>query len=155
MDASRYVKNTSQSDLVLNTPFAIIRTWDTNSFKKVNFISKAQADSLLVPIKHYQNNPSTKPNVVIFIIESFAREYNGAFNKGTKIPGYESYTPFVDSLAQHSLIFTNAYANGWKSIHGVSSVIAGIPSFQDAFYIVTLSKTKNRILGFDFKKSRL
>ena len=52
---------------------------------------------------------------------------------GTKIPGYESYTPFVDSLAQHSLIFTNAYANGWKSIHGVSSVIAGIPSFHDAF----------------------
>jgi uncharacterized membrane protein len=31
------------------------------------------------------------------------------------------------------LIFTNAYANGWKSIHGMSSVISGIPSFKDAF----------------------
>ena len=133
LDASRYVKNPSQSDVVLNTPFAIIRTWDTNSFKKINLVSKAQVDSLLVPIKHYKNNPSTKPNIVIFIIESFGREYNGAFNKGTKIPGYKGYTPFVDSLAQHSLIYTNAYANGWKSIHGVSSVIAGIPSFQDAF----------------------
>ena len=133
LDASRFVTNVSQSDIVLNTPFAIIRTWDTNTFKKVNFVSKAQIDSLLVPIKHYQNNPSTKPNIVIFIVESFAREYNGAFNKGTKIPGYQGYTPFIDSLAQHSLIFTNAYANGWKSIHGVSSVIAGIPSFQNAF----------------------
>ncbi len=133
LDASRYVKNSSQADVVLNTPFAIIRTWNTNTFKIVNYMPKAEADRLLVPIKHYQNNPQTKPNVVIFIIESFAREYNGAFNKGTKIPGYEGYTPFVDSLAQHSLIFTNAYANGWKSIHGVSSVIAGIPSFQDAF----------------------
>lgn len=133
LDGSRYVKNSSQADLVLNTPFAIIRTWDLNTFKKVNLVSSAQVDSLLVPIKHYQNNPPSKPNIVVFIIESFGREYNGAFNMGTKIPGYESYTPFVDSLAQHSLIFTNAYANGWKSIHGVSSVIAGIPSFHDAF----------------------
>ena len=133
LDASRYVKNSSQADVVLNTPFAIIRTWNTNTFKKVNLVSKAQVDSLLVPIKQYKNNPVTKPNIVIFILESFAREYNGAFNKGTKIPDYQGYTPFVDSLAQHSLIFTNAYANGWKSIHGVSSVIAGIPSFKDAF----------------------
>jgi phosphoglycerol transferase MdoB-like AlkP superfamily enzyme len=133
LDASRYVSNVAQSDIVLNTPFAIIRTWGTNTFKKVNLVSKAEVDKLLIPIKHYQNNPPTKPNVVIFILESFAREYNGAFNKGTKIPDYEGYTPFVDSLAQHSLIFTNAYANGWKSIHGVSSVIAGIPSFQNAF----------------------
>ena len=133
LDASRYVKNLSQADLVLNTPFAIIRTWDSNTFKKVNLVSKAKVDSLLLPIKHYQNNPPTKPNIVIFIIESFAREYIGAFNKGTKITDFVSYTPFVDSLAQHSLIFTNAFANGYKSIHGVSSVIAGIPSFKDAF----------------------
>lgn len=133
LDASRFTKNSGQADVVLNTPFAIIRTWNTNTFKKVNLVSKAEVDSLLVPIKHYRNNPPTKPNIVIFIIESFGREYNGAFNKGTKIPGYESYTPFVDSLAQHSLIYTNAYANGWKSIHGMSSVIAGIPSFENAF----------------------
>lgn len=133
LDASRYVQNAGQADVVLNTPFAIIRTWNANTFKKVNFLPKATIDSLLVPIKQYKNNPPTKPNIVVFILESFAREYNGAFNKGTKIPDYESYTPFVDSLAQHSLIYTNAYANGWKSIHGMSSVIAGIPSFKDAF----------------------
>ena len=133
LDASRYVTNSSQADVVLNTPFAIIRTWDTNSFKIEHYMAKSQVDQLVVPIKQYHNNPSSKPNVVVFILESFAREYNGAFNKGTTIPDYEGYTPFVDSLAQHSLIFTNAYANGWKSIHGMSSIIAGIPSFKDAF----------------------
>ncbi|MCA0347911.1 MAG: LTA synthase family protein [Bacteroidetes bacterium] len=133
LDASRYVTNASQSDFVLNTPFAIIRTWSSNTFKKINLVSKQTIDSLLVPIKHYQNNPSTKPNIVIFILESYGREYSGAFNRNTKIPDYEGYTPFIDSLAQHSLIYTNAYANGWKSIHGVSSIIAGIPSFEEAF----------------------
>lgn len=133
LDASRYVQNSSQADVVLNTPFAIIRTWNTNTFKKVNFVTQSQIDTLIAPIKQYKNNPPSKPNVVILILESFAKEYNGRFNKDTKIPNYKGYTPFVDSLANHSLIYTNAYANGWKSIHGVSSVIAGIPSFQDAF----------------------
>ncbi len=133
LDASRYVTDASQADFVLNTPFAIIRTWNTNSFKKVNLVDKAVVDSLLVPIKHYKNNPKTKPNIVIFILESYAKEYISSFNKEMKIPNYNGYSPFIDSLAQHSMIFTNGYANGYKSIHGMSSVIAGIPSFKDAF----------------------
>ncbi|OYU81209.1 MAG: sulfatase [Flavobacterium sp. BFFFF1] len=133
IDANRYVKEISQADVVLNTPFAIIRTMFSNSFQKVNLVSQGTIDSLIVPVKQYHNNPPTKPNVVIFILESNAREYFGSFNKEFNIPNYKGYTPFVDSLAQHSLIFTNAYSNGHKSIHAVSSVLAGIPSFKDAF----------------------
>lgn len=142
VDASRYVTDISQADFVLNTPFAIIRTWNTNTFKKVNLVDNKTVDSLIVPIKQYKNNPKSKPNIVIFILESFGREYSGAFNKHRNIKNFESYTPFVDSLAQHSLIFSNAYANGYKSIHGMSSVIAGIPSFQDAFTSSPYSKQK-------------
>jgi phosphoglycerol transferase MdoB-like AlkP superfamily enzyme len=140
LDASRYTKNASQADLVLNTPFAIVRTWGTNTFQKINLVNQQQIDSLVVPIKEYHNNPKTKPNIVIFIVESFAREYIGALNPKTKIKNFKSYTPFIDSLAQHSMIYTNAYANGWKSIHGMSSVIAGIPSFKDAFTSSAYSK---------------
>jgi len=142
LDASRYVTDASQADYVLNTPFAIIRTWNTNTFQKVNLVSKATIDSLIVPIKQYHNNPKTKPNVVILILESYAKEYISAFNKDNKIPNYKGYSPFVDSLAQHSMIYTNAYANGYKSIHGMSSVIAGIPSFKDAFTSSPFPKQK-------------
>ncbi|WP_264510084.1 LTA synthase family protein [Flavobacterium sp. N1719] len=133
VDASRFVTDASQSDFVLNTPFAVIRTWNTNTFQKVQLVDQSTVDSLLVPIKHYKNNPKTKPNVVIFILESFGKEYISSFNKDEQIKGYKGYAPFVDSLAQHSLIFTKAYANGYKSIHGMSSVLSGIPSFKDAF----------------------
>ena len=133
IDASRNVKNSSQADVVLNTPFALIRTMFSNNFKKVNFVNSITIDSLVQPIKQYKNNPKSKPNVVIFILESNAKEYFGSFNKDMKIPNYKGYTPFVDSLAQHSMIYTNAYANGYKSIHAMSSVLAGIPSFKDAF----------------------
>ena len=142
LDASRYVTHNSQADFVLNTPFAIIRTWTTNSFKKVNLVDKKVIDTLLVPVKQYKNNSKTKPNVVILILESYGREYISAFNKEMKIPNYVGYSPFVDSLAQHSMIYTNAYANGYKSIHGMSSIIAGIPSFENAFTSSPYSKQK-------------
>ena len=146
VDANRHVKEAAQADIVLNTPFAIIRTISANSFKKENFVSPKTIDTLIYPIKQYKNNPPTKPNIVVFILESNAKEYFGSFNKNSKIPGYKGYTPFVDSLAQHSLIFTNAYANGYKSIHAMSSVLAGIPSFKDAFTSSPYPKQKTESL---------
>ena len=146
LDASRYVKNSSQADVILNTPFALIRTMFSNNFKKVNFVSQATIDSLIVPIKQYKNNPKTKPNIVIFILESNAKEYYGAFNKESTISNYKGYTPFVDSLAQHSMIYTNAYSNGYKSIHAMSSILAGIPSFKDAFTSSPYPKQKTESL---------
>lgn len=135
LDASRHVKNIVHSDIVLNTPFAIIRTLFSNSFVKTDFkdVTDKVIQEQIQPIKTYHNNPVTKPNVVVFILESYSREYIGAFNKKSGIANYKSHAPFLDSLAQHSFIFTNAYANGRQSIHGMSSVLAGIPSFKDAF----------------------
>lgn len=142
IDASRYVKQPQHADIVLNTPFAIIRTIGNNNFKKLDLVTEADIQHYLKPIKHYRNNPMTKPNIVVIITESYGREYLGAFNKGYAIPNYKSYTPFLDSLAQHSRIYTKAFANGSKSIHGMSSVVAGIPSFRDAFTSSPYSKQK-------------
>ena len=107
----------------------------SNSFKKPNFVGVNEKiiSEKVQPIKQYSNNLPTKPNVVVFILESYSREYIGAFNKILKIPNFKSHAPFLDSLSQHSMIFPNAYANGRQSIHGMSSVLAGIPAFKDAF----------------------
>ncbi len=133
VDANKHVKKAVHADIVLNTPFCIMRTIGKTSFKKVNLVSEDVIQQQVKPIKQYTGNPKSRPNVVVFIMESFGREYIGAFNKNSPIENYESFTPFLDSLAQHSYIFTNAYANGYKSIHGMSSILAGIPSFKDAF----------------------
>ena len=142
LDANRYVSHVSQGDFVLNTPFAIIRTLNVNTFKKINLVSPETIDQYIQPIKEYHNFPVTKPNLVVLILESNGREYFGSFNRNTNIRDFKSYTPFVDSLAQHSLIFTNAYANGFKSIHGMSSILAGVPSFKDAFTSSPFAKQK-------------
>ena len=134
VSANRHVKNPIHADIVLNTPFSIIRTAGKNHYKKVNFVSDSIIKKNFKTIKQYSDSISlNKPNVIIFIIESYGREYLGSFNKRSEIENYETFTPFIDSLAQHSLIFSNAFANGRKSRHAISSILAGIPSFKIAF----------------------
>lgn len=143
IDANRNVTKVEHADVILNTPFAIIRTLGKTSFKETNFnISDKIVNETIKPIKLYSSNETSKPNIVLFITESYGREYWGAFNKDKQIPNYVSYTPFLDGLAQNSLIFTDVYANGSKSIHGMSSVLAGIPSFKDAYTSSPYAKQK-------------
>lgn len=143
VDANRYVVKTQHADLVLNSPFTFLRTLGVKSFKKMDFnISQAVVDENFQPIKLYKSNSPSTPNIVLIITESMSREYIGAFNKDANIKEYVSYTPFLDSLATKSLIFTNAYGNGYKSIHGMSSIISGIPSFKDAFTSSPYAKQK-------------
>lgn len=134
VDANRHVDNPLQANVVLNSVFSFFRTMNTNNFQEVHFVDEKFIDESIKPYKIYtRENVDPKPNIVIFILESFGKEYSGAFNKDTKIKNFVSYTPFFDSLAGKSLIATNAFANGRQSIHGMSSVLAGIPSLKDAF----------------------
>jgi len=142
VDAYKHITVPNQGDIVLNTPFAVFRTLGTNNYKLQHWTDEAYINSNIKPIKQYSTKPAAKPNVVIIILESMAREYWGSMNRDVNIPGFKSYTPFLDSLSNSSLIFTNAYATGRQSIHAVSSVIAGIPSFQNAFTSSPYAKQK-------------
>jgi phosphoglycerol transferase MdoB-like AlkP superfamily enzyme len=142
VDAYKYVTIPNQGDIILNTPFAIFRTLNKNNFKIEHWTDESYITTHIKPIKQYNGAAATKPNVVIIILESMAREYWGCMNQGQAIPGFKSYTPFLDSLSTSSLIFTNAYANGRQSIHAMSSVLAGIPSFQTAFTSSPYAKQK-------------
>ncbi|CAA7194040.1 LTA synthase family protein [Chryseobacterium potabilaquae] len=133
VDANRFVKIPSQGNMVLNSTFSFFRTLGTNNFKEVHFVSEKFIDDNIQSYKMYDRKITSRPNIVIFIVESFGREYSGAFNRNKEIKDYVSYTPFMDSLANESLIFPNTFANGRQSIHGMSSVLAGIPSLTDAF----------------------
>lgn len=134
VDANRHVTTPAQANVVLNSVFSFFRTMNTNNFKEVHFVDEKFINENIHPYKLYTREVvEPKPNVVIFILESFGKEYSGAFNKNTKIKDFVSYTPFFDSLATESLIGTNAFANGRQSIHGMSSILAGIPTLKDAF----------------------
>lgn len=133
--AMEKIKNPQHADILLNTPFSIFRTLGKTEIQPTNKYTPAQVKAATQPFKQYvkTKRDSLAPNIVLFIIESFGKEYWGAFNEQTQIPNYVSYTPFLDSLGKHSLRFTNFFANGRKSNHAMPSILAGIPSFKTPY----------------------
>ena len=133
VDAHRFVKKGSHADLVLNSPFCMIRTYKKNFFQKKNFLTNSEKNSIINPIKKFNDSIISRPNIVLIVMESFGREYIGSFNKDKAIDNYISYTPFLDSLSQHSKIFPNSFANGRQSIEALPSILASLPSFRIPF----------------------
>jgi arylsulfatase A-like enzyme len=119
--------NPDEVPLVLNTPFTIIKSIEEKSLQEYNFFPPAQLKSIYDPVKHYKDSVFKKQNVIVLILESFAKEY-------TKL-GRKSVTPFLDSLMDHSLVCTNAFSNGSKSIEGIPAILSGIPTLMEDPFI--------------------
>ena len=134
MDASKYARDISQVNVLLNTPFTILRTMGKNKgFKEFKFTTDAYIAQNIKPIKQYYREVPQKPNLIVIILEGMGAEYFGVMNQHTHIPNYRSHTPFLDSLAQQGYYFTNIFSNSIHSIEGISAVTAGMPTFQTAW----------------------
>jgi len=150
-NAGAYVNKPIEMAVVLNTPFTILRTLRKQVFKPVHYFDKKTLKKFVNPVKHYTDSiPMQKSNVVIFIIESFAKEYTGLLNKDIK--DYKGYTPFFDSLMQKSHTFTNAYANGRKSIDAIPSTLTSIPSLVQPYVLSPYATNDISGIGSILKK---
>ncbi len=147
-NAGEFVEDPAEINIVINSPFSIIRTVSTKPLKKQEYFSQAVVDSLYNPIRKPNTNiPFNKKNIVVLVLESFSREYIGDFNKNLDHGKYKGYAPFLDSLKSVSLSFNNAYANGRKSIEGLPSVLASIPGINEPFVLGYYSGNKINSLG--------
>jgi len=125
-DASYYAP-VHDIPLVLNTPFSLFQTFGQPPLHEYNFFDdEKKLTEIYSPYKDGSNRPFRKYNVVTIILESFSKEYIGALNNRHK-----TNTPFLDSLISQSLVFDNAFSDGKKSIEGIPSVTAGLPSWMD------------------------
>ncbi|HWY99246.1 MAG TPA: LTA synthase family protein [Bacteroidia bacterium] len=131
LDASYYAP-VHDIPLVLNTPFSILKTFGEPPLKEHNFFTPETIDKIYSPLKMPKGGTFKKYNVVTIILESFSKEYIGAINNR-----HRTNTPFLDSLISQSLTFDNAFSDGKKSIEGIPSVTAGLPSWMDEPYIIS------------------
>lgn len=124
--------------LVLNTPFTIIKTINQPVLITRYYFSDEKLNKIYSPLHVHsisKNESFRNSNVVIIILESFTAEYTESLNPHyQKIPGYQGYTPFLDSLMQHSIYFT-AYANGKRSIEALPAILAGLPILMNTDFI--------------------
>ena len=142
-NANQYVKSPIQAPLILNTPFSIIRTINKKPFVDPKYYPMDTLARIYTPLHKpvvdSLNAGNKGKNVVVLIVESFSREFMGCYNKDLEGGNYKGYTPFIDSLAQKSLIFQQSFVNGRKSIDGMPSVLSGIPYFVEPFFLTPAS----------------
>ena len=140
-NAMQYTERPTDAPLVLNTPFALLRTIDTNVFVVPNYFESAtELETVYSPIHTPSDSlQMDKKNVVVLIVESFGREYIGALNKSLEDGQYKGYTPCVDSLINKSTTFSYSFCNGRKSIDGMPSILSSIPMFVEPFILTPWS----------------
>lgn len=89
--------------------FAILK----NQFPNISGESTSQ--------KIISDSLETRKNVVLITIESLSADFMKTYGNQGNI------TPFLDSLAQKSLLFTNLYAAGNRTVRGLEAVTLCLP----------------------------
>ena len=75
--------------------------------QKCPFLHKKDTSNVLAPF--FNLNSTTPPNIVILLVEGLARENSGKYST------FASATPFLDSLAEHSLTWLNCLSVSQKT----------------------------------------
>ena len=89
---------------------------------------------LIAPNSHYTHDdlynlerqitydaPEKRYNVVLISVESYSADFMKAFGNTQNI------TPYLDSLAGHSIFFRNLYASGTRTVRGLEALSLGLP----------------------------
>ena len=133
LDAYGNLSNVEATTAVTPT-YVLLESIGKQSITYVEFIPDDSLKAKLTEDHLKLSSPlNSKPNICLILLESFGKEYTGL-----NTVGRVSYTPFLDSLARESRTFTNAYANGLRSMDAVAAIYAGIPSFMKSPFIGSL-----------------
>lgn len=135
-NSTAYIENSHiESAIVLNTAFTMIKSIDSREYTNpMYFKNKEELQKYCNPHHYPQPNGEFKAdNVVIILVESFAREYVGFFYNYLDSGTYKGYTPFLDSLLAKSLTFKHSFATGKQSIDVMPSVLSGIPCLIESY----------------------
>ncbi len=94
------------------------------------------------------NGPvKTKPNVIMITIESFSADFMKTFGNT------QNLTPFLDSLAGNSVLFTNLYATGTRTVRGMEALSLAIPPTPGSSIVRRPNNNNLFTIGTVFKKA--
>lgn len=155
-DACKYVNRPTETSIVLNTPFSVIRTIGKTAFVNPHYFSDEELEGKYTPV-HWPDTLDTdtsqsKKNVVVIILESFGREYIGFYNKKLDNGRYKGYTPFLDSLLSISTSWEQTYANARRSIDAMPAILSSIPMFIEPFFMTGYSQNEVSSLAGELRK---
>ena len=87
-------------------------------------LAKNDFPDVLSPFFNIHKSP---PNIVFIIVEGLAKCFSGPNAE------YQSFTPFIDSLSQHSLYFPNFLSTAERTFGILPSLLGSLPYGQKGF----------------------
>lgn len=140
----------SSGYLALNGPFSIVHSvfgaqdvprdfmaWDEavgNVHEQVFCASERALDPAYPLLRASLRARGTSPNVVVLLLESWDAEVVDALRAQQALAPL-GLTPNFDALARQGVLFTNFYAAGQRSTHGLLALLAGMPSLPGMPYL--------------------
>ena len=141
-NATQYTDRPNETAIVLNTPFSLMKSVENTTYQHPHYFPDSELENIWTPLHTPATAEHRTDNVVIFILESFSKEYFGFYNRALDGGTYTGYTPMLDSLLAYSRSYTHSYASGRKSIDAMPSVLSSIPMLIEP-YIVTPYSTND------------
>ncbi|TXF75822.1 LTA synthase family protein [Chryseobacterium sp.] len=108
-----------------------------------NFLQQFEPQLLSRPVT--SETPELKKNVVLISIESLSADFLEHYGNNQKI------MPFMDSLADRSLMFTNLYATGNRTVRGLEALTLCIPPTAGESIIKRIDNKNKFTTGSVFK----
>ena len=119
---------------------------DNNPFPNADypFLHKDNTPNSLKPF-FIQGDGSGKPDIVVILLESMGKAYSG------KDAYLGSFTPFMDSLADHSLYWENCLSGGGRTFAALPTIFGSLPFCKEGYLEegdnAPLSNSLIKILG--------
>lgn len=135
-DAINYAKNPKEINLVLNTPYTIIRSIGyKGDFKTYQFMDENETKNHLSPLIKSTEAEFKPKNVVMIIMEGIGSSFLNTFTDDRIDSTYKGITPFLDSLAKESYICFNTFPCGKRSVDGITAIMGGFPAYVPFVYM--------------------
>jgi uncharacterized sulfatase len=102
---------------------------DPNHFKYIDeknypFLHSIDSTDVLSP---FFNKAASKPNIVFIVVEGLGRAFS---NEDAYL---SSFTPFIDSLSNHSLYWSNFLSEGGRTFAMLPSIYGSLPFGKNGF----------------------
>lgn len=105
---------------------------DRGTLAAFNYIDEKEypflhADSTEDVLSPFLSTSATPPNIVILLVEGLGRAFT---NQGAYLG---NFTPFVDSLSQHSMYWENCLSGGGRTFAVLPTVLGSLPFGKNGF----------------------
>lgn len=148
LDASADVTVQSHANVLLNTPFCILKSLNSkDELRPVRYFTDQELATLRSSVITPPDSAAMNGrNIMLIILESGATVFSDTLNI---IPGDapRGLMPFFDSIAANSLRVTHNIATGRRSSEGITSILGSFPNFEP-FLFMRSPYTANRFDSF-------